>query len=252
MEMELKFGHCARKKCTEPKIAIQAVLWIWRHPTGSVHNKSYAPINELPPATYVLILRQLQEAGGCCRRQSQTRWYSNVYCYYVPVNTYTMSTPTMAISCCGTTSQSPSFSPNTYCPSSWYRLKRLPGSASSSCISTSCHKVKRVTTHDNANSAMPGPLHAARHTHSPRITTAAHYLSSLHPSDRCVTAIQNTLMELCSASIPKLLILRVAQRSWWKRTSRWPAYGLDGISRGLGSIQHKTCMSLQGSLYQVR
>ncbi len=26
MEIESKFGHCARKKCTEPKIAIQAVL----------------------------------------------------------------------------------------------------------------------------------------------------------------------------------------------------------------------------------
>jgi hypothetical protein len=51
-EIALKFGHCARKKWTDPKMAIHAVFRMGRHDDGPpVHRSSYAPINELPPDT---------------------------------------------------------------------------------------------------------------------------------------------------------------------------------------------------------
>jgi hypothetical protein len=51
-EIALKFGHCARKKCTDPKMAIHAVFRMGRHDDGPpVHRSSYAPIKELPPDT---------------------------------------------------------------------------------------------------------------------------------------------------------------------------------------------------------
>nr|GMD33568.1 hypothetical protein CK203_077047 [Ipomoea batatas] len=74
-----------------------------------------------------------------------------------PVTMYTMFTPICTISCCGTTTYSPTFSPNAYCPSSWYRSSLFPGSGS--CISTICHSVYSVITHDIASAATPGPLH---------------------------------------------------------------------------------------------
>ena len=77
-----------------------------------------------------------------------------------PVIMYTIFTPISTISCCGTTTHSPSRSPNACCPSSWYRSNRFPGTIS--CISTICHSVYSVIIHDSTITATPGPLNKIR------------------------------------------------------------------------------------------
>jgi hypothetical protein len=69
---------------------------------------------------------------------------------------YTMLRPTSTTSCCDTTIQRPSFSLNACRPSSWYRSNRFPGTHS--CISTICHSVYTMMTHDRTSTVTPTPL----------------------------------------------------------------------------------------------